>query len=304
MTDYLTNLPKELLVIITEHPDLKSDDVMSIAQLNRKLDGMFSIIKPIWQRKKAAEVASALPDPGHIPSPSEVAIAAKLAAHRKVVILPSEILVRKGEDIKTSLDDIPSLDVVKSGAALAQHGFITQVPELNLYNLDISAVPAEDMASLVKCVQVWVIIDNVTGPLGPILGNVKCDRLYIDNTMLGAGQTESLVAAMVTGLKGVGLWGGATLDMETLGQYDGTGECGRVELHGTDNVEKYGEEVKEWAQRIGWETEEYHLEYHLEIKRVLQNIEADEDEWETEDEGDDEDEWETEDEGDDEDDNE
>ena len=53
MTDYLTNLPKELLVIITEHPDLKSDDVMSIAQLNRKLDGMFSIIKPIWQREKA-----------------------------------------------------------------------------------------------------------------------------------------------------------------------------------------------------------------------------------------------------------
>ena len=114
MTDYFTDLPEELLVIITGHPDLKSDDVMSIAQLNRKMDGMSSIIKPIWQRKKAAEVASAWQDPEHIPSHSEVAIAAKLAAHRNVVILPSEILVRKGEEIKTSLgnyNNCPSLDV-------------------------------------------------------------------------------------------------------------------------------------------------------------------------------------------------
>ena len=285
MTDYFTNLP--VLDIITKHPDLKSNDVMAISQLNRKMDGMFSIIKPIWQRKKAAEVAAAWQDPDHIPSPSEVTIAAKLAAHRGVVILPPEILVRKGEEIKRRYYNIPSLDVVKSGAALAKHGFITQVPELNLYNLDISAVPAEDMASLVKCVQVSVHISNATGDLGTIVGSVKCDYLTINDTMLGAGQTESLVAAMVTGVKGAGLWGGVTLDMGTLAQYDGTGECGWVELHGTDTVEKYGEEVKEWAQRIGWETDED--PGYLRIKRILQNIEAVEDEWETEDEGDDED---------------
>ena len=283
MTDYLTNLPEEVLEIIMKHPDLKSDDVTSIAQLNRKTDGMFSIIKPIWQRKKAAELAAAWQDPDHIPSPSEVEIAAKLAAHRNVVILPSEILVRKGEEIKTSLDynNIPSLDVVKCGAALAQNGFITQVQGLHLYNLDISAVPAEDMVSLVKCVQMWVNIDNVNGDLGHILGSVKCDYLNINDTMLGAGQTESLVAAMVTGVKGVGLFDGVTLDMGSLAQYDGTGECGSVMLCYKDTVEKYGEEVKEWGQRIGWETDEDLV--HLEIKRVLQNIEADEDEWETED---------------------
>ena len=83
------------------------------------------------------------------------------------------------------------------------------------------------------------------------------------------------------------LGSGVTLDMGALAQYDGTGECGRVLLLSIDTVEKYGEEVKEWAQRIGWETEED--PGCLRIKRVLQNIEADEDEWETEDEGDDED---------------
>ena len=281
MTDYFTNLPEELLVIITGHPNLKSDDVMSIAQLNRKMDGMSSIIKPIWQRKKAAEVAAAWQDPDYIPSPSEVAIAAKLATHRNVVILPSEILVRKGEEIKSCLGyNYLSLDAVKSGAALAKHGIITQVLGLALHNLDISTVPAEDMVSLVKCVQELMIISNVTGDLGPILGSVECDELTIHNMVLCAGQTESLVAAMVTGVKEVSLWGGVTLDMGTLAQYDGTGECGRVECF-TDAVGKYGEEVKEWGQRIGWETNEDLV--HLEIKRVLQNIEVDEDEWETED---------------------
>ena len=285
MTDHFTNLPVEVRQIITKHPDLESNDVMAIAKLNKKMDGMFSIIKPIWQRKKAAEVAAAWQDPGHIPSPSDVTIAALLAAHRDVVILPPEILIRKGEDIKISLDNnCPSIDVLRSGAALAKHGIITQLRRLVLCNLDISAVPAEDMASLVTCAQVSVMIDNVTGPLGPILGNVKCDILSI-NMVLGTEQTQSLVAAMVTGVKLVGLQGGVTLDLETLAQYDGTGECGRVRLWGTDFVEKYGEEVKEWGKKIGWGTDEG---LFFGIKRVLQNIEADEDEGEMEDEGDDE----------------
>ena len=224
MTDHFTNLPVEVRQIITKHPDLESNDVMAIAKLNKKMDGMFSIIKPIWQRKKAAEVAAAWADPDHIPSPSEVTIAAKLAAHRDV-ILPPGILIHKGEDIKSSLGKIypsfPSLDMVKSGAALAKHGIITQLRGLVLCNLDISAVPAEDMASLVTCAQVSVMIDNVTGPLGPILGNVKCDILSI-NMVLGTEQTQSLVAAMVTGVKLVGLQGGVTLDLGTLAQYDGT----------------------------------------------------------------------------------
>ena len=265
---------------------MESNDVMAIAKLNKKMDGMFSIIKPIWQRKKAAEVAAAWQDPGHIPSPSDVTIAALLAAHRDVVILPPEILVRKGEDIKISLDNnCPSIDVLRSGAALAKHGIITQLRGLNLYNLDISAVPAEDMASLVTCVQEQVYIANVTGPLGPILGNVMCEDLSIANMVLGTGQTQSLVAAMVTGVKLVGLQGGVTLDLGTLAQCDGTGECGRVRLWGTDFVEKYGEEVKEWGKKIGWGTVEG---LFFGIKRVLQNIEADEDEGEMEDEGDDE----------------
>ena len=219
-------------------------------------------------------------------SPSDVTIAALLAAHRDVVILPPEILIRKGEDIKISLDNnCPSIDVLRSGAALAKHGIITQLRRLVLCHLDISAVPAEDMARLVTCVQELVYIDNVTGPLGPILGNVKCDILNINNMVLGTEQTQSLLAAMVTGVREVRLWGGVTLDMGTLALYDGTGECGSVQLCGTDFVEKYRGEVKEWGKKIGWGTDEG---LFFGIKRVLQNIEADEDEGEMEDEGDDE----------------
>ena len=108
------------------------------------------------------------------------------------------------------------------------------------------------MASLVTCAQMWVIINNVTGPLGPIFGNVKCDLLTIDNMVLGTGQTQSLLAAMVSGVRVVVLRRGVTLDMETLSQYDGKGECGRVWVWG-DTVRRYRGQVKSWAKRIGWE---------------------------------------------------
>ena len=56
---------------------------------------------------------------------------------------------------------------------------------------------------------------------------------------------------MVSGVQEVDLFRGVTLDMETLSQYDGKGECGRVVLG--DTVRRYQSQVKSWAKRIGWE---------------------------------------------------
>ena len=39
--------------------------------------------------------------------------------------------------------------------------------------------------------------------------------------------------------------------METLAQYDGTGECRAVVLAGPATAE-YGDQVKMWAENMGW----------------------------------------------------
>ena len=56
----------------------------------------------------------------------------------------------------------------------------------------------------------------------------------------------------------VGTWleEGVTLDMDTLAQYDGKGECEEVVLStllGFDTRERYGSQVKAWASNIGWQ---------------------------------------------------
>ena len=57
---------------------------------------------------------------------------------------------------------------------------------------------------------------------------------------------------MVTRVQEVVLLGGdGTLDMDTLAQYDGTGECEEVVLAGPATAE-YGDQVKMWAENMGW----------------------------------------------------
>ena len=61
---------------------------------------------------------------------------------------------------------------------------------------------------------------------------------------------------MVTGVQEVVLLGGdGTLDMDTLAQYDGKGECGEVGLW-WDTRERYRDQLKAWASNIGWHIED------------------------------------------------
>ena len=45
--------------------------------------------------------------------------------------------------------------------------------------------------------------------------------------------------------------GNVSLDMESLVQYDGRGECGEVWLYG-DIINSVEDKMKVWARNIGW----------------------------------------------------
>ena len=99
-----------------------------------------------------------------------------------------------------------------------------------------------------------VTIDNVTGNLTPIVGNIKCDLLYISNQNLSSEVTQCLVTAMRDNVEEVGLGydGDVNINMELITQgYDGRGRCREVWCcH--DTGRRYGQHLETWAARMGW----------------------------------------------------
>ena len=154
----------------------------------------------------------------------------------------------------------PSLFELTCAAALSTHGALTQahrhniaeLKTMNLRDVDISTIPAEELANLTQCVRESVEINNVHGDLSPVLSNVKCDVLRISKATLSTAETQSLVSAMVSGVEKVELGRGVTLDMETLARYDGTGECRLVWLWGQSTSSRCGEQVSMWTEEMGW----------------------------------------------------
>ena len=169
--------------------------------------------------------------------------------------LSPQIVVDKASQVAEDLERGPSLSVVQCGAALASQGYIPLLERLWLYNLDTSLVPASDLSSLVKCVTNLFGINNVTGDLAPVLSNLQCRMLYIFNTSLTTADTQQLVAAMDTRVKEVTLESGITLDIETLAQYNGMGECEKVIFRGESSM-RYKNQAKVWAGNMGWRIEE------------------------------------------------
>ena len=182
------------------------------------ITGKVAAVSQVWSRNH------------YFPTESEVAFVALLASNGHGQI-PEQILASKANELTALLDDvffIPSLPLVAAAAALATHGYITHVEQLGLYNLDLDSVSAGNLANLVRCVHGGVQISGVRGDLSPLLGTAKCSRLVIGNMDLSTAETQGLLAAMVSRVRMVELGSGVTLDMETLSQYDGKGECERV----------------------------------------------------------------------------
>ena len=137
----------------------------------------------------------------------------------------------------TYLDDgqnITSEPLLNLAATLASHGYITEEKiswpvaeglQLKLVNLDVSSVPAVDLARLARCARNMVMLFNVTGDVTPVITNVKCRELDIRKN--SEVKSLALVTAMDRNVKSLLLGNEVTLDMETLAQYDGKGSVRR-----------------------------------------------------------------------------
>ena len=106
----------------------------------------------------------------------------------------------------------PPLEDILNAASLARRGFLTAVGNMNLspqkdngrfVTLDISRIPAVELVQLSKCVKDGVNLWNVTGDLSPILNNINCERLRLEDLFLNTANTQSLVRAMISRVKTV-----------------------------------------------------------------------------------------------------
>ena len=175
-------------------------------------------------------------------------------------------------DAWTSWGHTPSLAEVHCAATLATHHHLIVVRRLRLHDMDLDTIPVLDLGNLSQCVSDTLFIDHANGDLSPILSNIRCRWLYIDNMSHSTTYTRSLVTAMDTGVKNVvlGEWsecGGVAVDMETLGGYNGRGVCGCVRLW-DETKTRYRNQVTVWAENIGWHTvAEDDLEDFIQLER-------------------------------------
>ena len=77
---------------------------------------------------------------------------------------------------------------------------------MSLWDVDLTSVPAEHLASLFSSVTMGVDISNVSG-LVNILDSVKSKVLTIISQSLGTEETQALVQAMESGVEVVRLYG-------------------------------------------------------------------------------------------------
>ena len=129
-------------------------------------------------------------------------------------------------------------------------------------DVDLTSVPAEQLASLVSCVTRKVEIGNFIGDLVTVLDSVQCEILSVSRQNLGSEETQALVRAMESGVESVGLSGGLTLAIRSLMDYSGQGKCRGVWCYSyryryrTDSDTgrfRYRKQLKAWAKSKNWE---------------------------------------------------
>ena len=118
-------------------------------------------------------------------------------------------------------------------AALAHHGLLGDVDDLDLIEVDLSTVPTQHFVSLISNVKITVMIrHNVSGfDLLTLLESVKSEQLLIRDQSLGREETQALMRAMDSRLKIIVLYEVEmeTLDKEALVKYSRRMKC-RLEI--------------------------------------------------------------------------
>ena len=148
----------------------------------------------------------------------------------------------------------PCVPEITSAASLAHHGLLRSVERMSLWDVDLSSVPAEHLASLANCVTGVVGIGNVSNTdLISFLDRSKSEWLHISNESLSTAETQALVRAMANVARVfLGSGGEVTLDMSTLVTYDGQGRCDNLYFW-YNTYDKYREDVQRWlAERSSW----------------------------------------------------
>ena len=142
---------------------------------------------------------------------------------------------------------------ITCAASLAHHRLLSSVWNMDLWNVDLTSVPAENLASLASSVTWCVYIRNVSGcVLVNILDSVNCKWLEIRHQSLGSEETQALVRAIESGVEELRLYGMVTLDIRGLMEYNGQGKCWEVACY-TDTADRYKEQLRTWARSRNWE---------------------------------------------------
>ena len=139
---------------------------------------------------------------------------------------------------------------VRCAAALAASGHLTSVGWMHLRDLELPS--CGDIPALARVVSSWVVLQNVTGDLGPLLANLTGTVLCMYDMELDQAATSSLVLGLQRGVKWLKLGGGARVHLHTLLSYDGNGGCVEVRCD-DETADIYREEMREWAIRLNWD---------------------------------------------------
>ena len=154
--------------------------------------------------------------------------------------------VKKRINISTTGNNLP---VIICAASLAHHRLLGSVKKMELANVDLSSVPAEQLASLASSVTESVEISNAIGcDWVTFLDSVKSEKLIISKESLGSKETEALVRAMESRVEV--LYCNVTLKISILMEYSGQGKCKQVKCFKAASL--YREQLRTWARERNW----------------------------------------------------
>ena len=89
------------------------------------------------------------------------------------------------------------LEEIRDAASLAHHGLITSLGKMELCEVNLSSVPADQLSSLAYCVKGFCKIENVSGcDLVNFLDSLLCGVLKIKSQKLRKEEIQAIVRAM------------------------------------------------------------------------------------------------------------
>ena len=197
----------------------------------------------------ATKLQVAVADASHNISEDEWDLAAEMVSWGP---LATEVRTLLAARIKSSWssDFCSRAAEMRCAAALAASGNLTSVGWMQLRDLELPS--CGDIPALARVVWGRVVLENVTGDLGPLLANIRVTvGLYMYDMELDQAATSSLVLGLQRGVKWLKLGGGARVHLHTLLSYDGNGGCVEVRCD-DDTADIYMEEMKAWAIRLNW----------------------------------------------------